>query len=635
MAKSVDEPHSSGGLDSDHELEATADSSGHAITIPDTHLLLSGDFKRAGNDLVISDGKEKFTVHDYFLSDKHPTLVSPQGATLTPDVVLDLAGSQAPGQYAQATAPQPYAQAIGRVVSESGNAVAIRNGVSVTLQVGDALLKGDVLQTGTDGKLAIIFNDGTTFELGADARIVLSEFVYDPKGSQNKEIISLLHGPFSFLAGKVAHTGDMEVKTPVATMGIRGTGVTGNLEQALTVTVLDEHDGVIHSVAIINPATGAVIGHATFDASAGQNGTWTVTASTAFEGTRDVSAAQNLAIFSQLLTNQTFGQQLLNSLSTQATGATGSSASANLYFIQTADNQIKAIIQSTSGANGESGTGGNTTAGESHQDQVYQQQYIAPAPPSTPPPFFIDTPTITRVEVASQSAFAPIESADGKFVAFLGGNLLPGNKIGVQSVYVYDRSSNTVTSATADIVGTHLHDGETFNDSVPSITGDGHYVVFAGKYQQTVQLVDPNDANNTFPLTNGAHETFIYNTRTGQTTLLSGNADAPVISADGHYVAVASTVYVWSGSQPVQESVINVIDRTTGLTVDQIAISADQSMSAEAGVHDASLSADGKYITFWTTAAKLDVDFGTQHEHFVLNGANGEAQVYRIGSARS
>ncbi len=35
--------------------------------------------------------------------------------------------------------------------------------------------------------------------------------------------MSLTKGTFTFIAGNVAHTGDMKVDTPVGTMGIRGT----------------------------------------------------------------------------------------------------------------------------------------------------------------------------------------------------------------------------------------------------------------------------------------------------------------------------------------------------------------------------------------------------------------------------
>jgi len=47
--------------------------------------------------------------------------------------------------------------------------------------------------------------------------------VYDPKGKSNSTLFSLTKGTFTFVAGKVAKTGDMKIDTPVATMGIRGT----------------------------------------------------------------------------------------------------------------------------------------------------------------------------------------------------------------------------------------------------------------------------------------------------------------------------------------------------------------------------------------------------------------------------
>jgi hypothetical protein len=53
--------------------------------------------------------------------------------------------------------------------------------------------------------------------------MTLNEFVYDPKGKSNSTLFSLTKGTFTFVAGKVAKTGDMKIDTPVATMGIRET----------------------------------------------------------------------------------------------------------------------------------------------------------------------------------------------------------------------------------------------------------------------------------------------------------------------------------------------------------------------------------------------------------------------------
>ena len=53
--------------------------------------------------------------------------------------------------------------------------------------------------------------------------MVLNEFVYDPNSTSNTTLFNLTKGTFTFVAGKVAKTGDMKVDTPVATMGVRGT----------------------------------------------------------------------------------------------------------------------------------------------------------------------------------------------------------------------------------------------------------------------------------------------------------------------------------------------------------------------------------------------------------------------------
>src|SRR5262249_58748526 len=90
-------------------------------------------------------------------------------------------------------------------------------------KLGDLVYRGDVVQTGADGKIGITFTDGTAFNLSANARMVLNEFVYDPNGKSNSTFFSLSKGTFTFIAGKVAKTGDMKIDTPVATMGIRGT----------------------------------------------------------------------------------------------------------------------------------------------------------------------------------------------------------------------------------------------------------------------------------------------------------------------------------------------------------------------------------------------------------------------------
>jgi tetratricopeptide (TPR) repeat protein len=139
------------------------------------------------------------------------------------------------GARAQSRPPpaEAVATAIGKVVTATGsvtvqhvNAVVVQaklGGGTANTKVGDFVYKGDVVSTGADSAVGITFSDGTAFNLSSNARMELNEFVYDPKGKSNSTLFNLSKGTFTFIAGKVAKTGDMKIDTPVATMGIRGT----------------------------------------------------------------------------------------------------------------------------------------------------------------------------------------------------------------------------------------------------------------------------------------------------------------------------------------------------------------------------------------------------------------------------
>ena len=74
-------------------------------------------------------------------------------------------------------------QAIGKIQTMTGSVTVTRaGGVVVQGNVGDLVYQGDVIETAADGAVAIIFNDGTAFNLSASSRMALDEFVCDPDG---------------------------------------------------------------------------------------------------------------------------------------------------------------------------------------------------------------------------------------------------------------------------------------------------------------------------------------------------------------------------------------------------------------------------------------------------------------------
>ncbi len=299
-----------------HAASATAGSDpAGGFTVP-AEFLFHGEYKRAGNDLkIIGEHGKAFVVHDYFKTDQLHSLFAPDGAALTGDIVAALTGPLAPGEYAQATPPQNAGEAIGRVATLSGSAVAVRNGVAVALNVGDVVLKGDVVQTQSGSALGVIFADGSTFDLGANARMVLNEFVYNPAAaSGNSSLINLVQGSIVFVAGQVAHTGDMKVGTPSATMGIRGTAVQVDIDVnngTTQLSVLIEPGGRVGSFNIYS-LSGQLLGTAN-DA----NGKWTVTPTAQLDAVATVAAktpaemAQAFTYVQTAFQTQSIGQTIL------------------------------------------------------------------------------------------------------------------------------------------------------------------------------------------------------------------------------------------------------------------------------------------------------------------------------------
>ncbi len=158
---------------------------------------------------------------NYFLGDKRQLLVSPEGAQLDSAVIGALTGFV---EYAQASG-NPSAKVAGHVAKMTGSASIVRNGVAVDVQVGDTIYQSDVVQTGSRSTLGLVLNDGTAFNLSANARLMLNDLTFDANSTSNSSFITLVEGAASFVAGQVAKKGDMKVATPSSVIGIRGTAV--------------------------------------------------------------------------------------------------------------------------------------------------------------------------------------------------------------------------------------------------------------------------------------------------------------------------------------------------------------------------------------------------------------------------
>ena len=190
-----------------------------------------------------------------------PLLISPEGAPLDPSVIEALTRHVEVAQAGGA----PAGKVVGQIVKMTGSASVMRNGVTIVLNVGDAIYRDDLVQTGSGSTLGLVLEDGTAFNLSANARMMLNEVIYDAGSSSNSSLITLVQGAANFVAGQIARTGDMKVATPVAVIGIRGTAVqldVSSTDGRVSVSVIDQGDGQIHAVEV-RDTQGTLIGTVT------------------------------------------------------------------------------------------------------------------------------------------------------------------------------------------------------------------------------------------------------------------------------------------------------------------------------------------------------------------------------------
>ena len=123
-----------------------------------------------------------------------------------------------PGGYnavAGSTQEPVISSAIGKIKTAIG-AVTIARASAIIAQpvVDDFVYEGDVIETGIDGLVGIVFVDGTTFQLYANARIVLNEFIYGAEKSSHSALFHVAKGKFGFIGGKMATAGRLIIDTP-------------------------------------------------------------------------------------------------------------------------------------------------------------------------------------------------------------------------------------------------------------------------------------------------------------------------------------------------------------------------------------------------------------------------------------
>ncbi|HEY8189996.1 MAG TPA: FecR domain-containing protein, partial [Micavibrio sp.] len=200
--------------------------SGDRIDLTGRDLVTDAQILRDGQDLILRAPDGSTTIIDHYFSVEHPPLlVSVGGSALTPDLVDSFVKPIDGVQYAQKGSADDVSP-IGIVKESTGEAsVTHPNGTIETVSVGTPIYQGDIVETKGDGAVSIAFVDETTFAVSENARLAIDEYVFDPATHSGETGFSVLRGMFVFTSGLIGREDpdDVQINTPVGSIGIRGT----------------------------------------------------------------------------------------------------------------------------------------------------------------------------------------------------------------------------------------------------------------------------------------------------------------------------------------------------------------------------------------------------------------------------
>lgn len=206
---------------------------GGTLSVPDAAFIENAEISRDGQDLILTapDGAV-IVIEGYFSAEPQPMIASPEGLTLTPQLVQSFVHHAGPVQLAQAGGTLDDASPVGTVKEVSGEATVTRtDGTVVTITAETVIYQGDVVETSATGAVNIVFVDESTFSISNNARLAIDEYVFDPQSQGGESNFSMLRGVFIYTSGMIGREDpdDVQISTPTGSIGIRGTIIAGNV----------------------------------------------------------------------------------------------------------------------------------------------------------------------------------------------------------------------------------------------------------------------------------------------------------------------------------------------------------------------------------------------------------------------
>jgi hypothetical protein len=126
-----------------------------------------------------------------------------------------------------ATVGTAEAQSYGRVGAVNQEATGTPPGGAMRkLAIGTNIAVRERVRTSAVGSTQIQFPDQSAINLGANCDMVIDQFVYDPQSKSGTMAATVTRGALRYIGGQISHNSGATLRTPSASIGIRGGMVT-------------------------------------------------------------------------------------------------------------------------------------------------------------------------------------------------------------------------------------------------------------------------------------------------------------------------------------------------------------------------------------------------------------------------
>lgn len=130
--------------------------------------------------------------------------------------------------------------AIGKVTEQVNAPPTIqRDKTTITGSKGTGVEMNDAIKT-AQGKVGITFEDDTKVQVNENSKLIIDDFVYDPKSKTGKLGAKMALGTVRYASGQIAKNSPQNVNlnTPSATVAVRGTDFTATVDELGESTII-------------------------------------------------------------------------------------------------------------------------------------------------------------------------------------------------------------------------------------------------------------------------------------------------------------------------------------------------------------------------------------------------------------